>query len=86
MNPKHSTTKQRIEEWQFNYNYRRSHGSLKGLTLAQWAARFDGQVPLWDEVLAQYDATSERIRLSNWSADQSLAKLHVRRQNGAGKK
>jgi transposase InsO family protein len=85
MNPKSRVTNTRIEEWQFDYNYRRAHGSLRGLTPAQWSARFNDQVPLWEDVIARYDKTKERIGLSNWSADQAIAKLHAAIQNQAQK-
>jgi hypothetical protein len=66
---------QRIEEWQFDYNWRRGHGSLKGKTPAEWSGRFADQVPLWEQVEANYDAAKERLQLMSWSADQRLAKL-----------
>jgi transposase InsO family protein len=64
---------QRIEEWQFGYNWRRGHGSLKGKTPAEWSGRFADQVPLWEEVEANYDASKERLQLMHWKADQRLA-------------
>ena len=73
--PKHPATAIRIEEWQFDYNYRRGHGSLEGATPAEWSARFGDQIPLWDDVFANYDASKERFQLSNWKADKALAKL-----------
>jgi transposase InsO family protein len=66
---------QRIEEWQFDYNWRRGHGSLKGKTPAEWSGRFAEKVPLREEVEANYDASKERLQLMNWSADQRLARL-----------
>lgn len=77
INPKSRVTKTRIEEWQFDYNYRRAHGSLKGLTPAEWSARLDEQTPLWENVIARYDKKKERFRLSNWRADQAISKLHA---------
>lgn len=84
--PKSAVAATRIEEWQFDYNYRRAHGSLSGLTPAEWSSKFAENTPLSEEVIAQYDATKERLRLSNWNADQAMQELHKARQNPSAKK
>jgi len=57
---------QRIEEWQFEYNWRRSHGSLAGRTPAERMAEIGDRTPLSEEVALAYDETKERMRYSNW--------------------
>lgn len=86
INPKSRKVPTRIEEWQFDYNWRRAHGSLKGLTPAEWSSKFAEQTPLSEDVAAQYDETKERLRFSNWKTDQAMGKLHEAKQKSIQKK
>ncbi len=45
----------RIEEWQFDYNWRRPHGSLGGKTPVDRIAELGEITPLADEVVSAYD-------------------------------
>lgn len=65
----------RVEEWQFVYNWRRSHGGLKGKTPADRLAELVEKTPLREDVALAYDAAKERLRYSNWSVDQAIAGL-----------
>jgi len=52
----------RLEEGQFYYNYQRPHSALNGKTPAQAAAEKSAETPFWDDVIAKYDPSKERIR------------------------
>jgi transposase InsO family protein len=67
---------QRIEEWQFDYNWRRSHGSLSGRTPVEAIAVPDHLMPMREDVSRAYEPSRERIRFSNWKIDQAMAALH----------
>ncbi|MCO8319752.1 IS481 family transposase [Burkholderia multivorans] len=69
---------QRIEEWQFNYNWRRPHGSLGGKTPIDRIAELSEITPLAEEVESAYDETKERIRHREWRVDKTLAEHHRR--------
>jgi len=77
--PKEEAIQQRIEEWQFIYNYRRSHGGLAGKTPAGRIAEVGERTPLSEVVVAAYDESKERIRYSDWKKDQAMAALHKSR-------
>ena len=62
-----------IEEWQFDYNWRRSHGGLSGKTPAGRLAELAEKTPLREEVALAYEANKERLRFSNWAIDQAVA-------------
>jgi len=49
------TIQQRIEEWQFIYNYKRSHGGLGGKTPAGKIADVGERNPMSEVVVAAYD-------------------------------
>jgi hypothetical protein len=65
------------EEWQFIYNYRRSHGGLGGKTPAGRIAEVGERTPLSEVVAAEYDESKERIRYSDWKKDQAMAALQI---------
>ncbi|MBU9595839.1 integrase core domain-containing protein, partial [Burkholderia multivorans] len=69
---------QRIEEWQFDYNWRRPHGSLGGKTPIDRIAELSEITPLAEEVESAYDETKERIRHREWRVDKTLAEHHRR--------
>ena len=51
---------QRLEEWQFFYNWHRPHSALNGHTPMERCCQLLEQTPLLEEVEAQYDAKRER--------------------------
>ena len=65
----------RIVEWQFDYNWRCSHGGLGGNTPADRIATSGDQVPLREEVAQAYDESRERFRYRDWKVDQAMAAL-----------
>jgi transposase InsO family protein len=75
VSPKHATAQQRIQEWQFDYNWRRAHGSLRGKTPIDRICELEAITPTWEGVSQAFDASCERIRHRDWSIDQRLVKL-----------
>ena len=65
----------RIEEWQFDYNWRRSHGGLQGKTPVARLGELAEKTPLREAVALAYDASTERLRFSNWAVDRAVAGL-----------
>lgn len=74
--PKEEGIQQRIEEWQFVYNYRRSHGGLGGKTPAGRIAEVGDRTPLSEAVVAAHDESKERIKHSDEKKDRAMAALH----------
>ncbi|KGW07257.1 integrase core domain protein [Burkholderia pseudomallei MSHR4000] len=78
----HAPTEQaidlRIEEWQFDYNWPRPHGSLGGKTPIDCIAELGGITPLAEEVESAYDERKERIRHREWRVDKFLGEHHRR--------
>jgi transposase InsO family protein len=74
--PKDKDIAQRIEEWQFDYNYRRSHGGLSGRTPADRVGAAGDSVPLREDVVDAFEPSRERMRFSNWKTDLVVAELH----------
>lgn len=68
----------RIEEWQFDYNWRRPHGSLGGKTPVDRIAELGEITPLAEEVQSAYDERKERIRHREWRVDKILGEHHRR--------
>ncbi|MBU9152416.1 IS481 family transposase, partial [Burkholderia multivorans] len=64
--------------WQFDYNWRRPHGSLGGKTPVDRIAELTESTPLAEEVDSDYDETKERIRHREWRVDKALAEHHRR--------
>ncbi len=52
---------QRLEEWQFSYNWHRPHSSLKGKTPMERYCDLMEQTPLNEDACAHYDADKEII-------------------------
>ena len=67
-----------IEEWQFDYNWRRPHGSLGGKTPVDRIAEVSGITPLAEQVESAYGKRKERIRHREWRVDKILAEHHRR--------
>ena len=74
--PKLPDIDQRIEEWQFEYNWRRPHGSLMGKTPIHKVGELNEKTPLHEDVAILYDRSKERIRHSCWKTDIAVAALH----------
>lgn len=74
--PKDKDIAQRIEEWQFDYNYRRSHGGLSGRTPADRVGVAGDSAPLREDVANAFEPSHERMRFSNWKTDLVVAELH----------
>lgn len=72
---------QRIEEWQFEYNWRRSHGGLGGKTPAGRIAEATDRVPSAEDVALAYDESKERLQYADWKVDRAMAAIsEARRQ------
>ena len=66
---------ERLDEWQHFYNWHRPHSSLGGKTPNDVCHELSQQTPFWDEVIAGYDTTSERLREQNFTIDQAVNRL-----------
>ena len=64
-----------VSEWQFYYNWQRTHGSLGGMTPAEKAIQLSDKTPLQQDVSNDYVIQNERIKVSNYQADLKLRKL-----------
>jgi len=65
----------RLEEWQFYYNWLRPHGSLKGKSPIDIICEMKDKTPYGEEVDAMYDPSKERLQESNYRLDLQLRKL-----------
>lgn len=63
-----------LSQWQFYYNWLRSHSSLTGHTAIQVINDLSNKTPLWEEVDDMYDRSRERIRDKNYYIDCQLNK------------
>jgi transposase InsO family protein len=61
-----------VEYWQFDYNWRRPHGSLNGKTPIERIAEVTDRIPDGDVIAQKYDETKEPMRFSNWAADRAM--------------
>ncbi len=64
----------RLEEWQFHYNWYRSHSSLKGRTPMDVVTEKSALTPLWEDIEAKYDPAREPIREQNYGWERRLSK------------
>ena len=60
------TLKDAVSEWQFYYNWQRTHGSLNGLTPAERVFQLSDKTPYQDEVSEAYVPEKERIKDANY--------------------
>ena len=60
-----------LECWQFDYNWRRPHGSLQGKTPIDRIGEVRDQTPDREDIALKFDATREPLRFSNWRADMA---------------
>ncbi|MFI5323202.1 MAG: IS481 family transposase [Thermodesulfobacteriota bacterium] len=65
----------RLEEWQFYYNWQRPHGSLNGKTPVGKHCELINETPLWDEVIDMYDISKEHIQDADYKTELLLRKL-----------
>jgi len=63
-----------LSQWQFHYNWFRSHSSLKGKSPIQVVNELTDKTPVWEEVSAMYDPLKERIKVQNYWLDSKLYK------------
>jgi transposase InsO family protein len=73
-----------IEHWQFDYNWRRPHGSLGGKCPGERLGHLSSVTPLSDEVARSFDRTRERARHRNFKIDLAMAALWQSRQEISG--
>ena len=64
-----------VSEWQFYYNWQRTHGSLGGMTPAEKATQSSDKTPFQENVSDGYVIENERIKVSTYQADLKLRKL-----------
>lgn len=65
----------KLDEWQFFYNWHRPHSALNGKTpIDKWSECLD-VTPFWEDVLEKYDPTKEQFREQNYYYDLRLQKL-----------
>lgn len=65
---------ERLEEWQFYYNWQRIHGSLGKPPIDELCAHND-EIPTWEDVEARYDPRHERFRERDFREDQVMERL-----------
>jgi transposase InsO family protein len=61
-----------LECWQFDYNWRRPHGSLKGRTPVERSSELSDQIPDREDIALRFDASQEPVQFSNWAADKAM--------------
>jgi transposase InsO family protein len=66
---------QRIEEWQFFYNWYRPHGSLKGQTPMDTACDLLKKTPYRGDVYETYDPSNEDVQERNYRLEMKIKKL-----------
>jgi len=65
----------KLEEWQFHYNWHRPHGALNGKAPIDMLCELSSKTPIWDEVEVNYDLSKERFQEPNYWLDQQIKKL-----------
>ncbi len=65
----------RLEEWQFYYNWQRPHGSLGGKSPVDRVCELQDVTPLREEVCDTFDPKQERFREANYFLDLQLKKV-----------
>ena len=58
-----------LEYWQFDYNGRRPHGSLAGLTPAEQIGKLIDAIPDREAIAVAFEKTKEPLRFSNYKVD-----------------
>ena len=65
----------RLEEWQFFYNWQRSHGALGGRTPMDRYCELTEQTPLSEDAYADYDPEKEPFQERDYKVELQLRKL-----------
>lgn len=65
----------RLAEWQHYYNWHRPHSAHHGKSPMEKYFELADQTPYSDEVIKNYDASSERLQEANYKVDLALKKL-----------
>ena len=65
----------RLEEWQFFYNWQRSHGALDGRTPMERCCELTEQTPLSEEAYADYNLEKEPYQERDYKVELQLRKL-----------
>ena len=66
---------EKLDLWQFHYNWYRPHGSLNAKAPIDRWCELSSKTPLWEDVESQYDRSSERIQEQNYRLDLEIRKL-----------
>lgn len=70
-----NTLTDEIAEWQFYYNWQRTHGSLNGMTPIEKVVQLGDKTPYHQEVGDAYIVENERIKDANYQVDLKLREL-----------
>jgi transposase InsO family protein len=73
-NLKDSQLNDRLEEWQFHYNWYRPHSSLNGKTPMHIVVEKSSITPLWEDVEANYDESKEPYLEQDYPKQLKIAK------------
>jgi len=65
----------KLEQWQFHYNWHRPHGSLHAKAPIDKCCELSSKTLLWKDVEAQYTPSKERIQEQNYRLDLEIRKL-----------
>ena len=66
-----------LECWQFDYNWRRPHGSLNGRTPIERIAEVGDQIPDREAIAVAYNPSKEPMRFSNWAMDGAVKRART---------
>lgn len=66
---------EKLSEWQFYYNWYRSHGSLKNKTPCDVVHALSEKTPLWEDIEKDYDQDNEHIQNPNYRQEMALRAL-----------
>ena len=66
---------ERLDEWQFFYNWHRPHGSLMGKSPIDKVCDLLARTPYWKDVYNDYDSIREGIQEQNYQLEMRLRKL-----------
>ena len=74
-NPKSVDLRQRLDEWQHFWNWHRPHTALGGRSPIDRVCELMAITPSAEAVDAAYDPGKERIRVSSYATDSTLARV-----------
>jgi hypothetical protein len=81
--PRDSKIGESIEHWQFDYNWRRPHGSLGGKCPGEWVGNLSSATPASEDVARNYDWACERAQHRDFKIDLAMAALWQSRRGNA---